>query len=99
LPLVERQNFLNDIVTNSPHLIRARSTVRPSTITSRGGQPTKKRTYEDPLVGASRIWKRGERAGFRRGRGRVGGRGGLGRTSPNIDRIDVSAIARALIPE
>jgi hypothetical protein len=46
LPLVEFQNYLNAIVTNSPHMGRVKSTTGPST-THGGGQPTKKRTYED----------------------------------------------------
>jgi hypothetical protein len=54
LKLVESQNFLNDVVTDSPHLGGVKSTVGPST-THGGGQPTKKRTYEDPLIGASKI--------------------------------------------
>jgi hypothetical protein len=54
LYVVELQSFLNDIVTDSPQLGRARSTSRPST-TAGGGQPTKKRTYKYPLVEASKI--------------------------------------------
>ena len=78
LKLVELQNFLNDVVTDSPHLGLVKSTTRPST-THGGGQPTKKRTYEDPFVGASKIWMRNNGAG--RGRGRGGGQGGRGRPS------------------
>jgi hypothetical protein len=52
--LVEMQNFLNDVVTDSPHLGGVRSIAAPST-TRGGGEPTKKRTYEDPSVGASKI--------------------------------------------
>jgi hypothetical protein len=95
LPLVELQNFLNDIVTYSPHLGRVKSSVCPST-THGGGQLTKKRTFEDPLVGAAKIWKRDNGSSSERGRGRGGGHGGRGRTSPNTGRIDFSAIARAV---
>jgi hypothetical protein len=86
------------IVIDSPHLGSARSTTGPST-TLGGGQPTKKRTYDDPLVGALRIWKRDNGAGFGIGRGRGGGCGGRGRTSSNTCRIDFSAIVGALTPE
>jgi hypothetical protein len=54
LQLVELQNFLSDIATDSPHLGGVKSSAGPST-THGGGQPTKKRTFEDPIVGASRI--------------------------------------------
>jgi hypothetical protein len=47
LKLVELKKFLNDVVTDSPHLSGVRSSAGPST-THGGGQPTKKRTYEDP---------------------------------------------------
>jgi hypothetical protein len=96
LKLVELQNFLNDIVADLPHLGGVKSTVKPST--SRGGrQPTEKRSCEDPLVVASKIWKRNN--GASRGRGRGGGQGGRGRPSENNGRIDFSAIARALTPD
>jgi hypothetical protein len=75
---VELQNFLNDIVTDSPHLGGVKSTARPST-TYGGGQPTKKRPYGDPLVGASKIWERYNGDGC--GRGRGGGQDGRGRPS------------------
>jgi hypothetical protein len=78
LKLVELQNFLNDDVTDSPHPRDEKSTTEPST-TLGGGQPTKKRTYEDNFVGASKIWKRNN--GASRGRGRQGGQGGRGRPS------------------
>jgi hypothetical protein len=58
--LVELQNFLNDVVTDSPQLGGMRSTTRPST-TPGGGQPTRKRNFDDPLVGVSKIWKRNGR--------------------------------------
>jgi hypothetical protein len=96
LKLVELQNFLNDIVTDSPHLGGVRSTIGPST-THRGGQPTKKRTNEDPLVGASKIWKRSNGVGRDRGRG--GGKGGRGRPSQNTSRFDFCAISGALTHE
>ena len=97
--LVELQNLLNDVVTDSPQLGGIRSTTCPST-THGGGQPTRKRNFDDPLVGASKIWKRN---GGGRGRGRGGGQGGnsggRGRPSSNSGRIDFSAIANALPPE
>jgi hypothetical protein len=64
--LVELQNFMNDVVTDSPELGNMRSTAGPST-TPGDGQPTRKRNSDDPLVGASKIWKRN---GSGRGRGR-----------------------------
>jgi hypothetical protein len=92
--LLVEQNFLNDIVTDSPHLGGVKSTTGPST--SHGfGQPTRKRTDEDPLVGASKIWKRNNGTG--RGRGR--GQGGRGRPSQYTSRIDFSAITNALTSE
>jgi hypothetical protein len=77
LKLVELQNFLNDLVTDSPHLSGVKSTSCPST-THGGGQPTKKCTYEDPLVGALKIWKCKNGGGAGRGLGRGGGQGGRG---------------------
>jgi hypothetical protein len=98
LTLVELQNFLNDIVTNSPELGGIRSTASPST-TPRSGQPTRKRNFDDPLVGASKIWKRND-GGRGRGRGRGGNQGGgRGQPSPNSGRVDFSAIANAFTPE
>jgi ADP-ribose pyrophosphatase YjhB (NUDIX family) len=47
--LVELQNFLNDVVADSPYLGGMRSTADPSTSHGRG-QATRKRNYEDPLV-------------------------------------------------
>jgi hypothetical protein len=47
LKLVELQNFLNDVVIDAPHPGGVKSTAGPST-THGGGQPTKKRTYDDP---------------------------------------------------
>jgi hypothetical protein len=66
LTLVELQNFVNDVVTDSPELGNVRFTASPS------GQPTKKRNLVDPLVGASKIWKRNNG----RGRCRRGNNGG-----------------------
>jgi hypothetical protein len=96
LLLVELQNFLNDIVIDSPRLGGMKSTAGPST-TPRVGQPTKKRTAWDPLVGACKIWKRNN--GACRGRGRGGGQGGRGRPSHNIGRIDFNTITNALTSE
>jgi hypothetical protein len=47
--LVELQNFLNDVITDSPELGSMRSSAGPSP------QPTRKRNSDDPLVGASKI--------------------------------------------
>jgi hypothetical protein len=94
---VELQNFLNDVVTDSPQLGGMRSIAGPST-SHGGGQPTEKRNYEDPLVGASKIWKRnGGGRGRGRGRGRNQG-GDRGQPVSNSGRIDFSAIANALSP-
>jgi hypothetical protein len=57
IKLVDLQNFLNDVVIDSPHLGGVKSTIGPSS-SHGGGQPTSKRNHEDPLVGASKIWKR-----------------------------------------
>jgi uncharacterized membrane protein YgcG len=67
ITLVELQNFLNDVVKDSPELSNTRYAAGPS------AQPTRKRNLEDPLEEASNIWKR-NRGGRGRGRGR--GRGG-----------------------
>jgi hypothetical protein len=47
ITLVELQNFLNNVVIDSPELGGMRSTVGPST-THGGGQPTRKRNSDDP---------------------------------------------------
>jgi hypothetical protein len=76
ITLVELQNFLNDVVTDSPELGNMRSSASPS------AQPTRKRNFEDPLVEASKIWKRnGGGRGRGRGRGRGGNNGRRGQTS------------------
>jgi hypothetical protein len=80
--LVELKNFMNDVVTDSPQLGGMRFTAGPST-THGGGQPIRKRNLVDPLVGASKIWKRNG-GGRGRGRGRGGNQGGgRGRPSAN----------------
>jgi hypothetical protein len=94
--LVELQNFLNDVVSDSLHLGGVRSTVGPSTIFG-GGQPTKKRNLEDPMVGASKTWKRNS-GGRGRGRGRGRNQGG-GRGRPSSDSCRIDAIANALTPK
>jgi hypothetical protein len=66
--------FSTTSLLTRPNLGYVKSTARPST-THGGGQPTKKRTYEDPILGASKIWKRNNGASVGRGRGRRGGRG------------------------
>jgi hypothetical protein len=96
--MVELQNFLNDVVTDSPELGGMRSTTGPST-TPRGGQPTRKRNSNDPLVGAAKIWKRNG-GGRGRGRGRGGNQGGgRGQPSSNSGNIDFSAIANTMTAE
>jgi phospholipase C len=85
---VELQNFLNDVVTDSPHLGGMKSADGPSTARG-GGQPTKKRNLEDPLVRASKIWKRN---GVGRGRGRGGGQDGRGRPSQHTGEL-ISALS------
>jgi hypothetical protein len=98
ITLVELQNFLNDAVTNSPELGGMRSTAGPST-THGSGQPTRKRNSDDPLVGASKIWKRNG-GGRGRGCGRGGNQGGgRGQPSSNFGRVDFSAIANAMTAE
>jgi hypothetical protein len=88
--LVELQKFLNDVVTDSPELGSMRSSPSPY------AQPTRKRNYDDPLVEASKIWKRNG-GGRGRGRGRGGNQGGgRGRPSSNIGRLDFIAIANAM---
>jgi hypothetical protein len=96
--LVELQDVLNAVVTDSPHLGGVRSAYGPSTICG-GGQSTMKRNLEDPMVGASKIWKRNS-GGRVRGRGRGGSQGGgRGRPFSDYGRIDFSAIAKALTLE
>jgi hypothetical protein len=97
LPFVELQHSLDDLVTNSPHLGRVRPAATQST-THGGGQLTRKRPNDDPLVEASKRWQRGEGSGLGRGRDRGNGRRGRGRTSPNTSRNEFNAIARALTP-
>jgi uncharacterized membrane protein YgcG len=96
ITLVEPQNFLNDVVTDSPELGNTKSTAGPS------AQPTRKRNFEDSLDEASNIWKRnkggrGLGRGRGRGRGRGGGNnGGRGQTS---SREDFNALANAMTAE
>jgi uncharacterized membrane protein YgcG len=96
ITLVELQNFLNDVVTDSPQLGKAKSTAGPSS------QPTRKRNFEDPLDEASNIWKRnkggrGLGRGHGRGRGRGGGNnGGRGQTSC---REDFNTLSKAMTAE
>ena len=98
ITLVELQNFLNDVVTDSPELGSMRSIAGPS-IAPGGGQPTRKRNSDDPLVGASKVLKRNG-GGRGRGRGRGGNQGGgRGQPSSNTGRIDFSAIANAMTAE
>jgi hypothetical protein len=71
MPLVDLQNFLNDLVTDSPHLGRARPAPTPSN-SQGGGQPTGKRPNDDSMLEASKRWQRGEGLRFGRGHGRGG---------------------------
>jgi hypothetical protein len=87
ITLVELQNFLNDVVTDSPELGNTKSTAGPS------AQPTKKRNLGDFLDEASNIWKRNI-GNCGRGRGRGGGNnGGRGKTS---GRDDFNTLAKAM---
>jgi hypothetical protein len=92
ITLVELQNFLNDVVTDSPELGSMRSSASPS------AHPTRKRNFDDPLVGASKIWKHnGDGRG--RGRGRGGNGGSRGQTSSNIGRVDFNTLANTMTHE
>jgi hypothetical protein len=77
MPLVYLQNFPNDLVTDSPHLGRARSAPTPSDHHG-GSRPTEKRPLEDQKIEGAKHFYRGEE--FGRGRGR-GNRGGIDRFS------------------
>jgi hypothetical protein len=88
--LVELQNFLNDVVTDSPELGSMRSSAGPS------AQPTRKRNPDDPLVGASKIRKRNG-GGRGRGRGRGSNQGGgRGQTSSHSTEPNVHIIGNWL---
>jgi hypothetical protein len=92
ITLVELQNFLNDVVTDSPELGNMRSTAGPS------AQPTRKRNLEDPLDKASNIWKR-NRGGRGRGRGRGRGGGNNGERGQLSRRDDFNTLAKAMTLE
>jgi hypothetical protein len=93
LTLVELQNFLNDVVTDSPELGNVRFSATPT------GHPTKKRDLVDPLVGASKIWKRNS-GGRGRGRGRGGNNGGdRGQPSTSPARVDFKTLSDAMTLE
>jgi hypothetical protein len=79
ITLVELHNFLDDVVTDSPELGSMRSSAGSS------AQPTRKRNFDDPIVGASKIWKRNG--------------GGRGQTSSNTGRVDFNTLANAMTPE
>jgi uncharacterized membrane protein YgcG len=100
ITLVELQNFLNDVVTDSPELGNTRSSASPS------AQPTRKRNLEDPLDEASKIGKRnrssrGRGRGRGRGSGNNGGRGGgnNGGRGQTSGRDDFNTLAKAMTPE
>jgi hypothetical protein len=59
-------------------------------------QPTRKRNSDDPIVGASKIWK--HNGGGGRGRGANHG-GGRGQPSSNTARIDFNTLANAMTPQ
>jgi len=92
ITLVEQQNFLNDVVTDSPELGNTRSTAGPST------QPTRKRNLEDPLDEASKMWKR-NRGGRGRGRGRGRNGGNNGGRGQTFGRDDFNTLAKAMTHE
>jgi hypothetical protein len=97
LPLVELQNILNDILTDSPHLGRARH------------QLNLPPTEEDNPLGSNLMtiqWsKHLNVVNEARGQGLVevvvteNGRGGRGHTSLSTSRIDFDAITEALTPQ
>jgi hypothetical protein len=99
ITLAELQNFLNDVVTDSPELGNARSAAGPS------AQPTRKRNLEDPFEEASNVWKRnkggrGRGRGRGRGGGNNGGRGGNnGGRGQTFGREDFNSIANAMTAE
>jgi hypothetical protein len=68
MPLVELQNFLNDLVTDSPHLGRAKGAPAPYDNLG-GSRPAQKRPLDNPEVVATKHFERGE--GSYDGRGRV----------------------------
>jgi hypothetical protein len=65
MPLVELQNTLNDLVIDSSHLGRARSTPTPFD-SPRGSRLSKKRLVENPKVEGTKRLHRGEGYGFGR---------------------------------
>jgi hypothetical protein len=93
MPVVELQIFLSILVTDSPHLGRARNAPL-STDNPRGNRFTKNRPSDNPDVDGS---KRQRGNGSGRGRGR-GNRVGRGQYSTNTDRVDFCAIAGVLTP-
>jgi hypothetical protein len=56
MPLVELQDFLNNLLTDSPHLGRTKLAPIPSSNHVRR-QPTMKRPNDDPMVEASKRWQ------------------------------------------
>jgi hypothetical protein len=74
MPMVELQNLLNKLVTDSPHLGRARGA--PTSIDNpRGSRLSKKRFFETPKVEGTKRLHLGEGSRFARGRARGGSRG------------------------
>jgi hypothetical protein len=72
MPLVELQKLLNDLVTDSPHMARAKNTSPQVTTKS---QLIKKRPFDNPDAEGSKRHQRGEGSGRGRGRGKCGGKG------------------------
>jgi hypothetical protein len=75
MSLVELQNFVNDLVTDSPHMGRS----APTSTDHQGGNRLSKKRSSEP-EGTKRRHQ-GEGSGFARGRGRGGNRGGRRRSS------------------
>jgi hypothetical protein len=69
--LMELQNFLNDLMTDSPHRCRERSAPTPSDNPG-GSRLPKKRSFENLVVEANKRLQRGVGSGLGRGRGRGG---------------------------
>jgi hypothetical protein len=96
MPLIESQNFLNDLVTDSPHLCRAKSA---HALAKHGSsRRAKERPLDELEVEGIKLFERGEGSGRGRGRGR-GNRGGRGLTSSNIGQICSNTIVGGLTPQ
>jgi hypothetical protein len=67
MPLVELQNFLNDLVTDSSHVGRVRSAPTPSNSHGGGSRPPKKRLLDEAHAKGTKRFARCEGSGRRRG--------------------------------